>query len=148
MGEARDGQGLEPDAARAGERGEEDAVAAEDHVAYAGDTLDLEGDAGLERSDVTGMDAEGFTGGKVFDDELAGELEPGYPLAVDLLQEETIAAEDACAEGLLETDAEGDACGGTEEAVAMNEVLVAGPTSTGTMWPGTRVAKATSPGAP
>jgi len=57
VGEARDGR-LEPDAARASERGEEDAVAAEDHVLEAGDALDVEGDRGLEGSDVAGVDAE------------------------------------------------------------------------------------------
>ena len=49
VGEAGDGEGLEPDAAGAGERGEKDAVAAEDHVFDAGDALDLKGDGGSER---------------------------------------------------------------------------------------------------
>ena len=55
----------------------------------------------------------------------AGELEPRGALAADLLQEEAVAAEDARAEGLLEADAELDAGGGAEEAVAVDEVLVA-----------------------
>ena len=38
------------------------AVAAEDHVADAGDARDLEGDAGLEGADVTGVHAEGLAG--------------------------------------------------------------------------------------
>jgi hypothetical protein len=72
VGEARDGQGLEPNAAGTGEGREEDAVAAEDHVLNAGDTLNLEGDAGLEGSHVAGVDAEDFAGGQVFDDDFAG----------------------------------------------------------------------------
>ena len=42
VGEFGDGQRLQPDLARAGERGEKDAVAAEDHVLDSGDALDLE----------------------------------------------------------------------------------------------------------
>ena len=56
----------------------------------------------------------------------AGEFEPRDALAADLLQEEAVAAEDAGAERLLEADAEFDAGGGAEEAVAVDEVLVAG----------------------
>ena len=123
VSETGDGERLQPDAAGAGERGEKDAVAAEDHVFDAGDALNLERDGGLEGADVAGMDAEEFAGGEVFDDELAGEFEPGYALAADLLQEEAVAAEDARAERLLEADAEFDAGGGAEEAVT---VLVAG----------------------
>ncbi len=46
------------------------------------------------------------------------------PCAVDLLEEEAVAAEDSRAERLLEADAERDAGGGAEEAVAVNHVLV------------------------
>ena len=58
MGEALDGQGLEPDAAGTGECGEEDSVAAEDQFAMSGDALNLEGDVGVEGTDVPGVDAE------------------------------------------------------------------------------------------
>ena len=148
VGEAGDGKGLQPDSAGSGEGGEKDAVAAEDHVSDAGDALNLKGDGGLKGADVAGVDAKEFARGEVFDDEFAGELEPSDSLAGDFLQEEAVAAEDARAERLLESDAEFDAGGGAEEAVAVDEVFVAGATSTGTMWPGTRVAKATSPGPP
>jgi hypothetical protein len=126
VSETGDGQGLEPDAAGTHQRGEEDAVATEDHVTDAGNALDLEADAGLEGADVAGMDAECLAGGQVFDDDLAGELQPGDSLPVDLLQEEAVAAKDARAEGLLKADAKLYASCGTEEAVTMDEVLVAG----------------------
>src|SRR3954466_12332502 len=76
VGEALDGQGLEPDAAGAGEGGEEDSVASKDQVADSRDALDLEGDRRLEGADMTGVDAEGLAGGEVFDDDFAGEFEP------------------------------------------------------------------------
>ena len=72
------------------------------------------------------MDAQDFTGGEVLLDELAGEFEPGGSLAGDPLEEESVAAEDAGAEGLLEADADGDAVCGAEEAVAVEHVLLAG----------------------
>ena len=46
-------------------------------------------------------------------------------MPADLLEEEAVAAEDAGAQGLLEADAELHAGGGAEEAVAVDEVLVA-----------------------
>jgi len=59
---------LQPDSSGAGEGGEKNSVAAENHVLDAGDRGDLEGDAGLESSDVAGMDAQRFSGLKVADD--------------------------------------------------------------------------------
>jgi hypothetical protein len=126
VGEARDGQGLEPDAARACESGEEDTVAAEDHVLDAGDALNLEGDAGLEGSDVAGVDAEDFAGGEVLDDDFAGEFEPSHSLPRDLLEKEAVATKDTCTKGLLETYTKLDGRGGAEEAVTVDEVLAAG----------------------
>ncbi len=125
MGETGDGEGLEPDSSGAGEGGEEDAVATEDHVADAGDAGDLEADAGLEGADVAGMHAEGFARGEVFDDDFAGEFEPCGSLPGELLEEEAVTTEDAGAEGLLEAYAEFDAVGGTEKAVAVDEIFVA-----------------------
>ncbi len=105
MGQARQGQGLQPDSAGAGQGGEEEAVAAEDHVLDAGDAGDLEGDAALKCSDVAGVDAEGFAGGEIFGDDFAGEFEPGGAYATDFLEQEAVSAEDTCAERLLEADA-------------------------------------------
>jgi hypothetical protein len=146
--EAGDGQGLEPDSAGAGEGGEEDAVATEDHVLEAGDALDLEGDAGLEGSHVTGVDAESFTGGEVLDDDFAGEFEPGSSLPGDLLEEEAVAAEDTGAERLLEANAQFDGSGGAEEAVTVDEVLVAGADFDGDDVTGDARGKGYLPGAP
>ncbi len=126
VGELGDGEGLEPDASGALEHGEEDSVAAEDHVLDAADGGDLEVDAGLECADVAGVYLEDFAGGEVLDDDFAGEFEPEGADAGDLLEEESVAAEDACAEGLLEADGELDLVRGAEEAVAVDEDFVAG----------------------
>src|SRR5580658_97783 len=121
-----DGQGLEPDAAGAGQRGQEDSVAAEDHVLDAGDGGDLKCDAGLECADVAGMDAQGFAGLQVADNEFAREFEPGSALSADLLQQEAVAAENSGAQGLLEADADLNLRRGAEEALTVNHVFVAG----------------------
>src|SRR5580658_2863783 len=121
--EARDGQRLQPDGSRADHFGEEEAVAAEDHVLDAGHRGDLKADRGLEGSDVAGMDAQDFAGLEVLADQLAGELEPRGACAAQLLEEETVAAEDARAERLLKADGDGDLVSGAEKAVAVDEVF-------------------------
>ena len=126
VGEPRDGQRLQPDRSGALEYGEEDSVSAEDGILQAWNHHDLEGDRGLECADVAGMDAQDFAGGKVLHDQLAGELDPRRSLAGDLLEQEAVAAKDAGAQRLLEADADGDAVGGAEEAVAVDHVLLAG----------------------
>ena len=99
---------MQPDAARAGEGGEKNAVSAEDHVANAGDARDLKRDIGLEGADVAGMHAEHFSGREVASDDFAGKLQPGGAVPGHALKDESVAAEDAGAERLLESDAEGD----------------------------------------
>ena len=126
MSEPRDRQGLEPDAAGASEGRKKQAIAAEDDVFDSGHGGDLELDAGLEGADVAGMDAKSFSGREIFDDEFTGEFEPGGALSAEVLEDEAVAAEDAGAEGLLESDADLDVGRGAEEAVAVNHVFVAG----------------------
>ncbi len=125
MREARDGQRLQPHATGTAEGSEKDTVAAEDHISDSGNALDLKRHSGLEGANVAGVNAEKFTGAEVLDDEFAGELEPCGTLAADLLQAEAIAAKDTRTERLLEADAELDTGGRAEEAVTVNEVLVA-----------------------
>ena len=74
-----------------------DAVAAKDHVADALNASDAEVDRRLKRPDVAGVDVEGFTGGEIAGDNLAGELEPCHAVAHHALQQKSVAAEDACA---------------------------------------------------
>src|SRR6185312_10593916 len=90
MSETRDGQRLQPDAARAGKGGEENAVSAEDHVANAGDAGDLEGHLRLEGADVAGVDAEHFSGREVASDDFAGKLQPGGALPGHALKDESV----------------------------------------------------------
>src|SRR5271166_2434318 len=102
VGEPRDRQCLQPDRAWSRKVGEEDAISAEDGVFEARNGGDVEADGSLECTHMSGMDAQSFAGSEVLQDELAGELDPGGSLACNLLEDEAVAAEDACAEGLLE----------------------------------------------
>jgi hypothetical protein len=126
VGKSGDGERLQPDSSGASESGEEDTVAAEDHVFDAGDGGDLERDAGLEGSDVAGVDAESFSGLKVADDKFAGEFEPGHALSSDALEQEAVATENSCAERLLEADAELNLRGGAEKPMAVDHEFVSG----------------------
>src|ERR1035438_3398559 len=60
----------------AGKRGQEDAVAAKDHIADSGNARDLEAHAGLERAYMAGMHSQGLAVAKVLGDHLARELDP------------------------------------------------------------------------
>jgi hypothetical protein len=75
---------------------------------------------------MAGMDAESFSRLKIFDDEFAGKFEPGRALSAEVLQEEAVAAEDAGAERLLESDADLNLRRGAQKAVTVNHVFAAG----------------------
>jgi len=75
---------------------------------------------------MAGMDQQRLALLQIAGDELAGELEPCGALTAELLQQKAAAAEDARAEGLLESDADlnGGRC--AKKAMAMDHVVVAG----------------------
>src|SRR5438309_11760332 len=64
-----DGQRLQPNASGTGQRGEEDAISPENHILDPWDCRDLERNAGLESSDVPGMNPQSFAGLKIAYDE-------------------------------------------------------------------------------
>src|SRR5262245_44323264 len=72
------------------------------------------------------MHAQSFARLQIADYEFAGEFEPGGALSAEVLEQEAAAAEDACAERLLEADGNLNLRRGAEKAVAMNHVLVPG----------------------
>ena len=126
MRQARDGQRLQPHGAGAGERGEEDAVAAEEGVLDAGHGHDLEAHRALEGADVARVNAQVFARRQVFADQFAGKLQPRRAAAAELLQHEAAAAEDARAQRLLKAHADRHLRRGAEKAVPMHHVLIAG----------------------
>jgi hypothetical protein len=123
MGQAGDGQRLQPDSAGTGQSREENSVAAKDHVLDAGHGRNLKRNTGLKRAHMSGMDAKSFAGLKITHDQFSGELEPGGTLSADLLQQEAIAAENSRAQRLLEADAELHLRSSAKKAVAVNHEL-------------------------
>src|SRR6185437_4291678 len=136
VSQVHEGKRLQPHASRSCERGEKDAVTAKEHVADALDARDVEADVRLERADVAGMNAQRLAGLKVAHDDLAAQLQPCGPIAVELLQQESVAAEDARAERLLEAHPQLNLRGGAEETMTVNQKLVSGSDLNGQNMPG------------
>ena len=70
------------------------------------DTHHLESHGRVEHADVPGVHPQRLARGQLIADQLAGQFDPGPALAADALQQEALAREDACAEGLLEAGAD------------------------------------------
>src|SRR5881397_2327516 len=115
---------LQPHPPGSGERGQEQARAAEEHVLDPGHGDDVELDRLLVHADLARMDAQGVARLQVVDDDLAVQLDPGPALSRQALHAETGAAEDTGAQPLL------------------------GAMSRGTIWPGSLAAKASRPSPP
>src|SRR5260370_38091613 len=77
------GHRLQPDAARTGQRGEEQAAAAEESVLNAGNGGDVELDRLLVHADMAGMYAPGVAGLQAVGRVLAVELDPGRAQALE-----------------------------------------------------------------
>lgn len=81
----------------------------------------------MKSADVPGMDTERFARTQVAHDNFTAQFKPGSSCARDLLQQEAVAAEDACTEGLLKAHAKLNLWGCAQKAMPMNEVLMAWP---------------------
>src|SRR5690349_23649216 len=97
---------LQPDAARPRQRGEEKALAAEEHVLDSGHGHDVELHRLLEHPDVARMHAQGVAGLQVIGHDFTVELDPGLALTLQALHAKTGAAEHAGPESLLKADRE------------------------------------------
>src|SRR6202012_2401061 len=115
---------LQPHPSRPCERGEEDAVPTEEHIADALNARDVEADARLECADMTGMYSQRLAGLQVTHDDLAAQLQPRGAISVELLQQKSVTAEDARAERLLKADAQLNLRRGAEEAMTVNQELM------------------------
>jgi hypothetical protein len=117
---------LQPDFPRAGQVGEEQAVAAEQHVLEAAHRGDLEIYAFVKHSNMAGMHAQHLTGSQVVGDDFAAKFDPGAAGAGQALQQEAIAAENARTERLLKAGGQAHPFGGANEAVLVDQVAAAG----------------------
>ena len=99
----------------AGDDGMEQAFAAEDDVLDAFDGLDVHGAGCVHGGQGTGVDDDLLSGRQVIFDGGTVDLGEQHAAAGDFLHDEIFAAEEACADLLVEEDFGLDACGGGQE---------------------------------
>src|SRR5690606_27389978 len=105
-GEPRERARLQPPAAGAGERGAEQAVAAEQRGLEPADPLDVVRDARLERHEAAGIEAQRLSRCEIARHDRTAGMNEREALAFELLQDEALAAEQAGADLLVPRDAE------------------------------------------
>src|SRR5690606_21097504 len=109
VGEAGEGQRLQPDFAGAAQGGEEQTFAAEERGLHPADKCDVVVDAGLESDEAAGVDAAHFARtGDAFVERAAG-VKEGPAVALQALHDEAFATEEAGADAFVEGDADADA---------------------------------------
>src|SRR5690606_34917534 len=118
-GHARERQRLQPHRARAGERGQEHAFAAEQHALDPADSLDVHVDAGVERDHAAGVDVDAFARGELALHHRAAGVHEHPAVAFELLHDEALAAEQAGEDLALEVDADRHAACAGQEAVLL-----------------------------
>ena len=106
------------------QRGQEQPLAAEEHGLQVARHLDVVVQGGREGDDAAGVDADGLALQLLLDDRAAG-VDEGQAVALQALQDEALAAEQAGAEALGEGDADAGAQGGAQEGVLLAQQLAA-----------------------
>ena len=79
-------------------------IAAKEHVADALDAGDVEANLALEHPDMPRVNPQRLARTQVVRNRFTTQLDPGLGAAAEALKNKSIAAEDACAEALLEAD--------------------------------------------
>src|SRR5258706_10457821 len=118
------GHGLQPHPAGPGQRGQEDAVAAEERVLDARDRGDVELPRLLVHAYVSRVPAQRVACLQVVHHDLAMQLHPRMALTLKSLHAKPGAAEDSRAEPLLKADRELDTGCAAHEAVTVDHVAV------------------------
>ena len=125
IGQAAERQRLQPHVAGPGERGEEQALAAEERRLHPADELDVVVDRRLHRDQAAGVDAQRLARLELQLVQHAAGVDEGEAVALQALHDEALAAEQAGADLPLEGDADRDALGGAEERVLLADQLAA-----------------------
>ncbi len=122
IGQTAEGQGLQEHLARPLQQGEEQAFAAEERVLEAADELDVVVHALLESHQATRINAQALAALQGAFDHRAAGVDEGQAVALQTLQDETLAAEEAGAQALVEGHGDVDAVGAAEVGVLLAEV--------------------------
>src|SRR5437764_14301748 len=124
MGQLGDGQPLKPDSSRPGECHQKNSITAEDHIFNPRHGRDLKRHARLKRADMARMHPQCLTRLQITHHELSRKFEPRHSLSAKLLQQKTIAAEDARPERLLESKRKLHLRRSAQKPMPMNHVFV------------------------
>src|SRR5262249_53589765 len=108
IGQPREGQRLDPDAPRTGQRREEQSFAAEDRRLDAADELDVVVDGRTERAQTAGVAAQLLARRELHRNDGAAAVDEHVAVAFETLQNESFAAEKPRAEALGELDVDVD----------------------------------------
>src|SRR5262245_45392053 len=122
---AAERQRLQPHAAGALQRREEDAFSAEERRLDPADELDVVVDAGLQRHQASRIDAHRLTGSEIEVVDRAAGVHEAEAVAFELLHDEALAAEQADAERVLERDADRHTAGRAQERVLLADEVSA-----------------------
>src|SRR6185436_4042190 len=126
-GQAGERQALQPDRARPGHAREEQAFAAEQRCLHFADVLDLEVDARRVGHHAAGIDHQRLPARELALDHRAAGVHEGQAVALELLHDEALAAEEADAQLLLERDAERHAARRAQERILLAQQRAAEP---------------------
>src|SRR5690606_22847100 len=124
-GQARERQRLQPYLAGAGERGQENTLAAEQHALDATDRTHVHLHAGVVADHAAGIDIDAFAGGKLALHHATAGMDEHPAVAFQLLHDEALAAEQAGEDPPLEVDADLHAARAGQEAVLLADDLAA-----------------------
>ena len=116
---------MEPDLARAPQRGEEKALAAEERCLDAADQLDVVLHRWLEADDAARVHAKRLARGERALQQGAAGVDKGPAVAGQPLHDETLAAEQTHPEPFLEGDADAHALGRAEKGILLHDQLAA-----------------------
>src|SRR5687768_15129400 len=104
--QARQWQRLQPDAARTAQRREEQTFAREQRTLQFADVLNVEIDTRLKSDDAPRIDTNHFARLQIAQQLGTAGMDDHEPVAVELLHDEALAAEQPCAEASVVCDAE------------------------------------------
>ena len=125
VGEAAEGQRLQPDLAGAGQGREEEPLAAEERRLHPADELDVVLHGRLQRHETAGIDAQRFARRQLQRVHHAAGVDEAETVAFEPLHDEAFAAEQADADLPLEGDANRHASRRAEERVLLADELTA-----------------------
>src|SRR5687768_8668181 len=121
VGEARERERLENDPARSRQENEEETLSAKERGFHAGHHLNVVSDAVFHRDETARVNAQRLAGSELHLRQRARRVEEREAVAVEALQDEPFAAEEAGSDAAVERDAHFDPEGRAQERVLLRD---------------------------